>query len=314
MKYYAGIDLGGTSAKMGLVDLSGRVLEKTIHEIDATAPFVEIARPLAAALRGLAGKAGGKLAAIGIGSPGFVDADSGLLIGGAENIPCLKGNSLSRFLQEEFMVPVSTDNDATSAAAAELKFGAGRRFRHFVLLTLGTGIGGGLVLNGRVFRGARGFAAEMGHICVTHGGHWCNCGSQGCLEQYASAPAIKRLYREKRLKRGLPVERGQTVRDIFSLAAAGTDSSAVDTVEDAVCYIAQALGTLINVFNPQALIIGGGVSQAGEILLTPLRRRLADFAWPTLREGVEVIAAELANDAGLLGAAAGAMDRYGDEV
>jgi len=316
MNYFTGIDLGGTSAKIGLVDPQGRVLDSTVQKIDATAGFAEIAGAISDALGKLVkGQRGRRPAAIGIGSPGFVDAESGILIGGAENIPCLRGKSLTRFLEDEFRVPVSADNDATCAAAGELKFGSGRHFQDFVLLTIGTGIGGGLVQNGKVYRGSRGFAAEMGHMCVSPRGRWCNCGSQGCLEQYASAPAIQRLYLEKRRKRGLLA--GGTnadVREIFKLAEKKKDTCAVDTVEEAALYIAQALGILINVLNPQACILGGGVSQAGETLLGPVRRSITDFSWPTMREGVEVLAAELANNAGLLGAAAGAMDRYGDEV
>jgi glucokinase len=314
MHYFAGIDLGGTSAKIGLVDREGRVLDKTVQEIAAAAPFTKIAELAAAALRRLVSRTAGELAAIGIGTPGFVDAASGIHIAGAENIPNLRGNSLARYLGNAFSVPVYAENDATCAAAGELKFGNGRRFRDFVLLTIGTGIGGGLVLNGRVYRGARGFAAEMGHMCVSHRGRWCNCGSQGCLEQYASAPAIQRLYLQKRLKRGLSVEEQVTVRDIFMLAGRENDPCAVDTVAETAVFIAQALGTLINILNPEACILAGGVSQAGEALLAPVRRCLADFAWPTLLEGTEVLAAGLANDAGLLGAAADAMDRYGDEI
>ncbi len=314
MKYFAGIDLGGTSGKIGLVDPGGRVLNKTIQKIDAAAPFDDIIQPLTGALRNLVRSTAGELAGIGIGSPGFVEAENGIHIAGAENIPGLHGNSLTRFMQDAFSVPVFASNDATCAAAGELKFGAGRRFRHFVLLTLGTGIGGGLVLNGKVYRGSRGFAGEIGHMCVDPGGHWCNCGSQGCLEQYASAPAIQRLYQQKRGKRGLPMETERTVPAIFALAEEKSDICAVDTVEQAAACLAQALGTLINILNPEACILGGGVSQAGETLLAPVRHSLADFAWSTLLSDVEVLSAELANDAGLLGAAAEAMDRYGDEI
>jgi glucokinase len=205
-------------------------------------------------------------------------------------------------------IPGFADNDATVAAAGELLFGAGRNFRNFVLVTIGTAIGGGLVLDGKVFRGARGFAAELGHLCVDPQGLYCNCGSRGCLEQYASGTAIARLYAEKTRKRGRLAPAPLTPRQIAEQAARG-DLLARDSFEEAGRFLAQGLGTILNILNLEACIVGGGVSQAGEVLLEPVRRHLADYCWPQIGEGVEVLAAALLNDAGIVGAAAQAFER-----
>ena len=247
--------------------------------------------------------------AVGIGTPGFIDKETGTVVGGCENIPALQGRSPSERIARSFGVPSFTDNDATCAAAGELSFGAGRTLGSFVLMTLGTGIGGGLVLDGRVFRGSRGFAAEIGHLCVDPNGLWCNCGSRGCLEQYASGPGMVRLHAERLAKRRMPVPiPPYTPKDIVDMARAG-DRLAMDTLEDSGRWISQAFGSILNILDLEACIVGGGISQAGEILLEPIRRHLPDFTWPIVREGVSILAAELKNDAGILGAAAQAIDR-----
>ena len=200
------------------------------------------------------------------------------------------------------------ENDATSAAAGEQLYGAGRRFKSFVMITLGTAIGGGLVLGGRVYRGWRGFAGEIGHVCVCPGGLWCSCGSRGCFEQYASGSAIARIYDEKRRKRGRAGDERTTSKLVVQRAAGG-DDLAVDTLEEAGRWIAQAFGTILNVLDLEACIVGGGVSEAGDLLLGPIRRNLPDHVWPEICRDVQVVAAELGNDAGILGAAAQALER-----
>jgi glucokinase len=176
------------------------------------------------------------------------------------------------------------------------------------MVTLGTGIGGGLVLDGRVFRGARGFAAEIGHLCVDPKGVWCICGSRGCLEQYASGSAIVRLYAQRLSKRGGAPVSQLTAKHVVDAATSG-DLLALQTIEEAAGFLAQAFGSILNLMNLEACIVGGGISQAGEVILEPIRRRLADHCWPLVAKGVHVVAAELQNDAGVLGAAAQAWER-----
>ena len=308
MKYFAGIDLGGTAAKVGLVNPDGEILKQVSVGIDNRDRFINIVTSIADMLAVMIRDTPGELTAIGIGAPGFVEEKTGVLLSGSENIPAMKGNSMPVHLNEKFGVPVFADNDATCAAAGELKFGIGVNYRSFVLITLGTGIGGGLVMDGRVYRGSRGFAGEIGHISLNANGIWCNCGTRGCFEQYASAPAIKRNYLEKCRKRGLKINDTVTAKEIFARAVEG-DVFAEDAVDEAARAVARVFGILINLLNPEAFIIGGGVSRAGDLILNPVRRYLDDFAWPLLRRGVEVHIAALQNDAGLLGAAAQAMER-----
>jgi glucokinase len=311
MDLAAGVDFGGSSVKVGLVDRRGGIHARETIEIDPRASFEGILEPVVRGLRRLAAgiEKGSSLRAVGIGTPGFTDTVTGVLVGGCENIPRLRGNSIQGFLSDALGVPGFADNDATVAAAGELLFGAGRKYGNFVLVTLGTAIGGGLVLDGKVFRGARGFAAEIGHLCVDPNGVWCNCGSRGCLEQYASGTAMARLYTEKTLKRGGDrAARPVTPKDVVDRATAG-EAAARDTIEEAGRFLAQAFGTILNLLNLEACIVGGGVSRAGEILLEPVRRHLPDHCWPLIGQGVEVVTAQLLNDAGIVGAAAQAFER-----
>ena len=305
----AGVDLGGSSAKIGIVDRAGAIIARARVAIDARAPFERIVGPIAEGLGGLIAEAGGRRpAGIGYCCPGFVDAASGTVVGGSENIPGMAGRSAAAYLAERIGAPAWADNDATCAAAAELAYGAGRPFGSFLLVTVGTGIGGGLVLGGRVWRGARGFAGEIGHVSLDPEGPACPCGSRGCLEQYASGPAIVRAWKERA---GSRAGEAGTPLDVARLAAAG-EPEALAAFAGAGRALAQAVGGVINLLDIQACIVGGGVADAGEVLLEPLRRELGAFAYPLLAEGFRVTAAKLGNDAGLLGAAALAWERLGD--
>jgi glucokinase len=335
MDLAAGIDFGGSAAKIGLVDRAGTILARCAVSMDPRETFEGIVAPVERSLRSLlrergaaTGKAGeggaaergatqgapapagtrDRLAVIGIGTPGFIDKKEGVLIGGCENIPSLQRRSVQQHLAGLFSVPAFADNDGTCAAAGELAYGAARGRSHFALITVGTGIGGGLVLGGKVYRGWRGFAAEIGHLCVVPRGLWCSCGSRGCFEQYASGPAIARAYSEMRRTRGWTEDAPVTPKDIVARAAAG-DECAVEALDEAGRWIAQAFGSILNILDLEACIVGGGISEAGESLLGPVRRHLPDHAWPQILDRVEVLAAGLRNDAGILGAAAQAWER-----
>ena len=309
MDLAAGIDFGGTSAKIGLVERTGRILARASVSMNAQDSFEEIVAPVERCLADLLEAHGGRnsLRTIGIGTPGFIDKKEGLLIGGCENIPALQRRSVQAHLGRAFAAPAFADNDATCAAAGELKFGAGRAFSDFVLITVGTAIGGGLVMGGRVYRGWRGFAGEIGHLCVNPGGLWCSCGSRGCFEQYASGTAIARMYTEKLRKRGKTAV-DITSRSVVDAARAG-EELAVDTLDEAGRWIAQAFGSILNILDLEACIISGGVSEAGDMLINPIRRHLPDHCWPQIYQDVHVRAGELRNDAGILGAAAQAFQR-----
>jgi len=309
MDFAAGIDFGGTSTKIGLVSREGAVLCRDSVPRDPDAGYEETLDPVARRLAEMVRERGvsSRLTVIGIGMPGFIEKSGGIVVGGCENIPVLRGKSIQDYLSRALGAPAFSENDATSAAAGELVFGAGRKISNFILITLGTAIGGGLVLGGRVYRGWRGFAAEAGHVCVVSDGLWCNCGSRGCFEQYASGTASVRAYRERLRKRGTDDPQA-TPRLVAEKAGAG-DPAARDTLEEAARYIAQALGTILNLLDLEACLIGGGVASAGDLLLEPVRRRLPDYCWPEIGRDVRILPAQLGNDAGILGAAAQALER-----
>jgi len=311
MDLVAGVDFGGTSAKIGLVDRAGGVHARDRVAIDARAGHEAILGPVIDGLRRLAAARPrpDRVVGVGVGTPGFIDRDSGTIAGGCENIPSLLGRSPGGILGAALGVPAWADNDATCAAAAELAYGAGRGLQSFIVVTVGTGIGGGLVLGGKVWRGARGFAGEIGHISLDPGGPWCPCGGRGCLEQYASGPAIFRAWQDMAGRRGVSTPARSPV-DVAELARAA-DPLALAAFAGAGRALAQALGGVINLLNIEACIIGGGVAGAGEILLGPLRRSLPDHAFALAAAGVPVVAAGLGNEAGLLGAAALAWERLG---
>ena len=311
-RYYCGVDFGGTAAKIGIVDEKGKLYGTERLEISAVQSYGDIFGMVAHCIRHRFRELGLSVTAIGIGSPGFIDRNEGRVLQGSENLPAFKNRSLVRYLSEDFQLPVFADNDANCAAAGELQFGIGAGYDSFVMITLGAGVGGALVLEGRVFRGTRGLAGEIGHVCLDVHGPYCTCGSRGCFEQYASAAAIERSYREKCEKRGLEStsrsEQPITAEEVFERAGSG-DPAAEQVVLETAQHIARVFGNMVNVFNPEACIIGGGISAAGEELLQPVRDYIADYAWPLPLAGVKIHAAALQNDAGVLGAAAQCLDR-----
>ncbi len=308
MEYVIGMDFGGTSVKAGIVDDEGRIIERDTIPIDALSSFDEIMTPVIQWIKNRVKKNELEIRAVGIGTPGFTDKKRGILIAGAENIPSLKGHSIPGMIEKQTGVVAFADNDATCAAAGELLFGIGKKYRNFVMITLGTGIGGGIAIDGRIYRGRDGFAGEIGHMCLDPGGPHCNCGSRGCFEQYASGPAMVRLYSEKLKKRGIKPSEKLTPKDLFD-AARRNDEVAMETLDLVGLRIAQAFGTLLNIFNAGACIMGGGISKSGDLLKKIVSKHLPDFVWPELLENVSLEIAELQNDAGIIGAAAQAYER-----
>ena len=317
-RYFCGVDFGGTAAKVGIVDETGKLLGTERLEISAVQSYDDIFGMVAHGIRRHCRELRVEVTAIGIGSPGFIDRNEGRVLQGSENLPAFKNRSLINYLKEDFMLPVFADNDANCAAAGELQFGIGAGYDSFVMITLGAGVGGALVLEGRVFRGTRGLAGEIGHLCLDAEGPFCSCGSRGCFEQYASASAIEHSYREKITKRrGAPSQgdspdlvelRSISAETVFQRAQAG-DPWAGEVVRETARHIARVFGNLINIFNTEACIIGGGISAAGKELLQPVRDYIADFAWPLPLEGVKIHIAALQNEAGVLGAAAQCLER-----
>ena len=305
----AGIDVGGTKIAAGVVDASGAVLARVRAE---TPP--EGGEAVTAAIAGVARElwshAGGPLP-VGVGAAGIVDAQGWMRY--SPNIPGWDDVPLAGRLRAELDVPVAVHNDANVAAWGEYRAGAGRTASGTLLmLTVGTGIGGGLVQDGRLVRGASGMAAEFGHIVVREGGPRCGCGNHGCLEAMASGTAIGRLASEALDAGGasvLPRHEGRPTGKAVTGAAQRGDALAREVLARAGFWLGVGIASLVNALDPEVVVVGGGAMQAGELLLGPARESyLERLMGRAHRTAAPVVEAELGDDAGLIGAALLALD------
>jgi glucokinase len=254
---------------------------------------------------------------VGIGAAGMVDTMKGVL----RFAPNLAWRELpiADRISDELGVPCQLDNDANAAAYGEFRFGAGRGYRHMLLVALGTGIGGGIITDGRLARGAHGFAGEIGHVIVDPNGPRCGCGNVGCWEQLASGTAIGRagraVVREHPDSMILSLAGGDPDRvtgSIVTEAGLAGDRMAVAILSEIGIRLGQGMAGLANVLDPQIVVVGGGVIRAGDLLLEPARRAFGDaIEAPEHRPFVPIVAAELGEDAGAVGAATLAMEELG---
>jgi len=305
MKYYIGLDLGGTNLKYALGDNTGNILVKLTRPSQAQESQEKIFTNMIAAVEKLmdvAEKNDLQVAAIGVGSPGNVDFENGCIIGQAPNIKDWTDAPIRERLQMNFHIPVWTDNDANMVAIAEARVGAGRGFNHIVFITVGTGIGGGIVINGQLYRGGSFNAAEIGHMSIDHQGVSCPCGGIGCLERYAAAPAIIKYYQQRLIEDGQEViEELLSPEFIFERAKNG-ENLAVETLDVATRYLGIGLANVVNLLNPQAIIIGGGVAEAGEEYIGRVRKVVFERALRTSLPGLRILQAQLRGEAGVVGA------------
>ncbi|MBI3267745.1 MAG: ROK family protein [Planctomycetes bacterium] len=309
-RVFLGVDLGGTYLKGGLVAADGRVLvRRSAPTAAAEGPEAVVGR-LCAFLEELAAAspAGGKApAGVGIGAAGAIDSRRGL-VRFAPNLPGFRDVPLARLVRERLGWPTVLENDAGAAAWGELWAGNGRGCSTFVLYTLGTGVGGGLVLDGRLWGGRDGAAGELGHVEIRPDGDPCPCGRRGCLEAYASAPALVR--RARALPGGLPdAPPVGSAEAVFEGAARG-DAACRVAVEDAADALGRSIAGVLATLNPERILIGGGVAAAGEALLAPVREAVRRHALPVFAEGVSILPALLGSDAGFIGAAGCALTRF----
>ena len=305
-RYAFGVDIGGTTIKIGLFNAEGTVLDKweipTNKENDGEAIFPDIAASLLAKMKEK-GIREEELAGIGVGAPGAVD-DAGTLGGGAVNIGW-KPFNIPEALNAYINVPVKASNDANAAAFGELWQGGGKGCQSMVAVTLGTGVGGGIVVNGRILSGSTGAGGEIGHIHLEDNEtEECGCKNKGCLEQYASATGIVRLAKRRLAKDEQPsVLRGGEIsaKSVFDAVKAG-DQVAIEIAAQFGEYLGKGLAAVAGVVNPEIFVIGGGVSKAGEILLSFVEPPFQKYAFSQCR-GAKFVLAKLGNDAGIFGAA-----------
>jgi glucokinase len=290
-----GIDIGGTSAKVGLVDREGAVRRRAQVPTGAVREAEELTAALAQAVRALA--EGAAPAALGVAAPGMRREDGEGVIN-VTNLPRIDGYPLRARLEAATRLPVTLDNDANAAAMAEYRFGAGRGARRLLVITVGTGIGGGMVVGGAVHRVAWQGLGDPGHVIVRLNGPRCGCGGHGCLETLAAVPAIVRRASELR---GRPFD---GLGDVTEAARAGAEAPR-RALEEAGGLIGMGLATLTHVLAPEVILLGGGGLDAAEdLLLEPVRASLFAHVQPFLGERLTLGRAALGNDAGLVGAAA----------
>ncbi|MFK7790259.1 MAG: ROK family protein [Phycisphaeraceae bacterium] len=312
-----GLDLGGTQIKAGLLDPSSSVIASATDPTPTDSRPEVVVRAMDTMARRLvkeSGRAWSDVQGIGIGIPGLIDSRTGI-VRACVNLKGWKDVALRELADEAMGKPVVVDNDANAAAFGEYSIALKRNtgLHHLALVTLGTGVGSGIVLNRRVFHGGGGLAGEVGHMIVEPNGHLCGCGQYGCLEQYASATAMVRQATELMAAGKSSVLREKVdaktlnTQDIFSAASTG-DLVAERLVDDLASYLAIACVNLCRIIDLQAIVIGGGVAGAGDGLIHPLRKAFSRQNWgvagnvmPNLR------ATELGNDAGFVGAAALSM-------
>ncbi len=306
-----GIDVGGTNVKIALVDDKGKIIYSNSVPTYAQMGYEYTVNNIKQAIRDLMKETNTKpsdIQGIGFDFPGQVDYKTGV-VKLAPNIPGWVNVPIAKMIEDEFHIPTRIDNDVRCAALGELKFGAGKGCENFVCITVGTGIGSGLVINGKLVRGAANAAGEIGHIKLQmQDGPICGCGDTGCLEAFASGPSIVAMAQEY-LKSGKSTKfremagvDGEITPYIVAKAAEAGDPVAKRIFEKTGYYIGMGLVSVINLLNPEKVIIGGGVAEAGDLLLEPIRKTIKERAMVIAGSSVEIVPAELGNSAGVIGA------------
>jgi glucokinase len=309
MSLTIGIDVGGTKVLGGVVDESGKVLT-TARKDTPRQGGSALTQTIADVAKELLEKH--SVSSVGVSAAGFVSSDRKTMLA-TPNIADWNGVDLDHQLNQLIGLPVVIENDANAAAWGEAKFGAGKNQDHMMMLTVGTGIGGGIVVNGALYRGAYGIAAEYGHMRVVPDGHICGCGARGCFEQYASGNALLRHAREainaspevarNLLSRGDGTVTGLTGQAITEAARDG-DPVALTAFNTTGQWLGAGIASLAVLLDPACVVIGGGVIDAGEILLKPTRESLErNMPFAGKHPYPKIIAAQLGNDAGLVGVA-----------
>lgn len=292
-----GVDIGGTAIKFGLVAENGRVLAKRAIPLDKSLPFADFATQLGDEIAAML--AGGvSPATIGVGVPAYPNPATGGLMKSIPNVPPLTGGSLRDAFTARFGLPTVIGNDGVCAAKGEMVWGAGRPFQRFVVLTLGTGIGGAVVIDRKIIDGPNGLPPEIGAICLDPSRTDLPGPVPGTFEFLASASALLRRYQALAGDSAIA-----TSREVYDRAKAG-EALALQVVHEGGRWIAQAIGMMSNMLNLEAVILGGGLSGAGEFLLDTVRPYLKGFYWALFERPPLLLLAENGNDAGIIGAAA----------
>ena len=313
--YYIGVDLGGTNIAAGVVDTEGKILESMSIPTNAGREWQEIVKDMAELSKKVTAKAGlseDDIKAVGIGCPGSIDNKNGVCTY-ANNLKMDNAGIADEF-RKYFDKPVNLENDANAAALGEYAIN-GRGVDTFVFITLGTGVGGGVVIDGKIFRGFNGVGAELGHTVIMAGGETCSCGRHGCWEAYASVTALIRQTKaameqnpDSLMHEFAKAEGRVSGRTSFDAAKKG-DKAALSVVNKYFEYIGEGITDMINIFQPQKLVIGGSISKEGDYLLNPVKEYVRKYDYNHYMPKAEIEIATLFGDAGIIGAAFSAMGK-----
>ena len=309
------LDIGGTWLRVALSDAEANFLNRTTVFTSAEEGAQKGIKRIKETIRKTASVVDfAEIKGIAVAAAGPVDPQSGVILT-PPNLPTWRNVPLKEILEQEFQIPVWVENDADMAALGEHRFGAGRGFDHLIYITVSTGIGGGIITGGRLLRGAKISAAEIGHIVLDPQGPRCNCGGRGCLEALASGTAIARKALE-RISRGetslindlIHGDLSKVTAEIVAQAAFKGDLVANQVIKEAATSLGLGVVNLIHLFDPEVVIIGGGVSKAGDLILEPVRQVIAERAMPDFKHRVKVVPSALGDNSGLFGAVAFAFE------
>jgi len=310
VKYAIGVDLGGTFIKIGIVNEKGKIVKKVEIESKAMEGPKEVVKQLSRGVKLVLSNNKYKIEGIGIGSPGLVNAKKGI-VENPPNFPGWDRVNLKKTIQKEFALITEIENDANAAAVGELIYGSGKKLKSFIMVTLGTGVGGGIIFNRKVYRGDSGAAGEIGHVTIDYNGAPCNCGSVGCIETF-----IGNNYLIQRIKKDLSKNTGSAVLKlvegdtkkitprIIHEAALLEDEFAKSVIIDSGKKLGHALASVVNVLDIANVIVGGGVAGFGELLFTSLEHSIKERVLIPIKPRIKVIPAKLKNEAGIKGASA----------
>lgn len=319
MDEFVGIDLGGTNIKVGLFTPDIQMVDQSSRRTEVEKGFQHVIGQMADAVRTLCARNNvsfDKVRSVGVGCPGPVDVKRGVVVV-APNFPGWRDLPVRDTLKKMLGgLPTVLENDANVAAYGEFRLGAGRGLSSLVMITLGTGIGGGVVIEGKIHRGATDTAGELGHVTVEMNGRQCGCGRRGCLEQYASAPGTVARFREALLAgrqssirdSGIKIEE-ITAKDIFDAAANG-DALAWETFDQTARYLAIGCDVIVNLIDPDVIVFTGGMTAAGDLLMNPVEKYARGLFFPRPKKHTQLVMTQLGGDAGIIGAALCAQDLF----
>ncbi len=313
--YYLGIDLGGTNIAVGVIDAKGTLLADLSVPTKAERHFSEIVKDMATASTRVIEKSVLKISdikAVGIGSPGSIDSENGICRH-ANNIN-MNNAPLVKEFRKYLDIPVTLENDANAAAYGEYKINGGGA-DSFVFITLGTGIGGGVIINGKLYKGFNGVGAELGHTVICSGGNLCTCGRKGCWEAYASVTALINQTRDaisknpQSLMAQISKEDGTVNGKTAFIAAKNGDMAATEVLNKYFEYIGEGLTNIVNIFQPDKIVIGGNISKEGDFMLNPVKEYVNRYDYNKYAKKVQIETASLHGDIGIIGAALCAKDK-----